>query len=1119
MRDVRQWLSQYGLAQLAEVFEREQIDLDAARTLTDVDIKELGLPLGVRSKLRAAIQALQNTALATESLVKPEAECKAQSAERRQLTILFCDLVGSTALSQRLDPERLRELMQAYQQACRGVIEKYEGHVAQYLGDGLMVYFGWPQAHEDDAARAIRAGLEVSDAVPKLTIASTPITVRVGIHTGLVVVGETGQGDASIPRAAVGETPNIAARLQTLADPGSVVVSDRTQALAAGLFDYTDLGPHPLKGVAEPIRLFRVRAARAIESRFEATRGELALSPLVGREEEIALLLRRWQQAKEGEGQVVQVGGEPGVGKSRLAHGVSERLSQERYTVLRHQCSPYHVNSALHPAIEQFERAAGFTREDSIEQKLDKMEAQLAGDELQVAAFAPLFAALLSLPTERYPPVNLSPQKQKEKTLEALAGQVEALAQRQPVLIIYEDVQWIDATSQEALDLLVPRLRDLPVLMIVTYRPEYGARWTDQAHVSALGLNRLGRRQSAELVDKVAGGKTLPQEVLDQIVAHADGVPLFVEELTKSMLESRLLREERDRYVLDGPLPALAIPTTLRDSLIARLDRLAPVREVAQIGACIGREFTYELLAAVSPLKPVQLDVALEQLTASGLMFRRGTPPDATYTFKHALVQDTAYDSLLRSKRAQLHAQIAEVLEKNFLGQVEKSPELLAHHYTQAGNLTTAIPWWRNAGELSLRRVALQEAVGHFQKGLALVEQLPPSSERGGLEVSIREPLHAALVGLRGFAAPEITDNASAILEAAKSQGKPQSMLIGLWGMSISSLSQGRIAEALDCGQRLLSAGDKAGDIDLQVAGIRATVAAHFSLGQLLEAREQCNQILALYDTQRAGRWMQLAGHDARTLVGVYSSHSAWMLGYPDQAARVSEETEAHARRLGHAFNLGWTLTYGAYTFDFRREPQRLLERASEADRLAREQSVPYLYQVMVPEVEGLGRLRSGQLSESISLLRRAIENWNRLGGHLRIPYVKSALAEALALQGDLNVALRLIGECIEQIERPRWQERLHLAEVLRLKGWMLMRQGKGEEAELQLRASIDWACEQRAKSWELRSSTTLAELLATRGQRNAARDLLTPIYNWFTEGFDTKDLKDAKALLGKLDA
>ncbi len=1109
------WLRDLGLERYAPVFDENDVDLEALSLLSDSELERLGVSLGHRKKLLKALADLNGDS-STAAASRIQGESLSSQAERRQLTVMFCDLAGSTALAERLDPEELRDLMQAYQQACGEVIASYQGHVAQYLGDGLMVYFGWPSAHEDDAARAIRAGLEAVEAVSKLT-SWMPVQARVGIHTGLVVVGETGQGDASIPKAAVGETPNIASRLQGLAAPGCVVVSESSRLLARGLFDYADLGAHVLKGVTEPVRLFRVSAARAIDSRFEAARSEVALTPLVGREEEVALLVRRWEQAREGEGQVVLVGGEAGIGKSRLTRALRERLGEDRHVVRHHQCSPYHLNSALYPVIEQFERVAEFAREDTPEQKLDKLHAVLAGDEAVIAESVPLLAAMLSLPVDRYPPLRLSPVQQKEKTLEALAGQIEALAQRQPLLLIYEDVHWIDATSQEALDLLVPRLRDLRVLMIVTCRPEYAPRWSHQAHVTALGLNRLGRRQATELVAKVVGGKTLPQEVLAQIVARTDGVPLFVEELTRSVLESGLLREAADEYALHAPLPPLAIPTSLRDSLLARLDRLGPVKEVAQIGACIGREVSYELLARVSAQNRDQLEAAVKKLVETGLVHRRGMPPAATFIFKHALVQDAAYDSLLKVRRAQLHAQIARVLESNFPERVASEPALLAHHLTEAGDLAAAIPVLRKAGELALARVALQEAAGHFQKGLALIVRLPASAERDELELSIREPFTFAWTGLRGYAASEVAANAAAILQLARSQGKPQSLLMGLYGIWLTTFTQGRIAEALEWAQRLSAEGDRAQEIALQISGRAAAMSSRFYLGELLEAREQGNQVLALYDPQRAGRWMQLTGVDLRTSVGVYSANWTWMLGYPDQAVKAIEETDAHARRMGHPFNLAWALFYSAYAFDHRCEPERLLERAAEADRLAREQSLPFVYQVLAPLLEGLGRLRGGHPSEAISLLRPALESWDRVGGRIRHPYWKAALAEAHALQGDLDAAIHWIDESLEQVERPNWQERVHLPEILRLKGWMLMRQGRDEEAKRALGASIDWARQQQAKSWELRSSTTLASLMAERGQRDAALALLTPIYSWFTEGFDTKDLVTARELLETL--
>ena len=800
----------------------------------------------------------------------------------------------------------------------------------------------------------------------------------------------------------------------------------------------------------------------------------------------MALLLRCWGQSCHGEGQVVLIGGEPGIGKSRLTQELREQIATEPYTALRYQCSPYHLNSALYPITEQLEVAAGFTREDTPEQKLDKMEAWLAGGPEQRAEAAPLVAALLLLPTDRYPPLNLSPQKQKEKTLEVLVDQLEALSRRQPVLMVFEDVHWIDPTSQELLDALVPRLETLSIMSVITYRPEYMPHWANQPHVTILGVGRLERHEGEDLVAKVAQGSVLPAEVFERIVAHTDGVPLFVEELTKSVLESGLLQKDGDQYRLQRPLPALAIPTSLRDSLVARLDRLAPVKDVIQIGACIGREFSYGLLARISPLRGEQLKEALRKLTEAGLVYSRGTAPDATYAFKHALVQDVAYDSLLKSKKHELHAELAQVLEEDFADRVANEPELLAHHYTRAGNPHKAIAWWREAGKLAARRMALQEAVGHFQEALALIEQLPHSSARNKLELSIREPLNGAWIEWRGWPASEVNVNATAILELAKNEGTPESLLVGLYGVWISTLTQGRVADALRWAERLLAEGDKAGDIDLRILGHTAAMISHLYLGQLLAAREHGHRGVALYDPQRADRWMQLTGHDTRTVFLGWSAHWTWMLGYPDQAVQMSNEQDAHARRLGHAFNLGYALTVGAYAFDYRCEPEQLLERAREADRLAREQGIPILYQVMVPQVEGLARLRSRRHpSESIFLLRQGIENWNRLGGHTRVPYLKSALAEALALQGDLNAALEMIGEGLEQIERSGWQERSHLAEVLRLKGWVLMRQGRGEEAETPLRTSIDWA---RRAAGQVVGAAQLDHARAAAARAGAAR-------------------------------
>jgi hypothetical protein len=615
----------------------------------------------------------------------------------------------------------------------------------------------------------------------------------------------------------------------------------------------------------------------------------------------------------------------------------------------------------------------------------------------------------------------------------------------------------------------------------------------------------------------VTCGKTLPPEVLAEILTRTDGVPLFVQELTRSVIESGLLRDEGERYALQGSLEALAIPASLRDSLMARLDRLGPVKELAQIGACIGREFSFDLLGRISALDAEPLATSLEALVESGLVSRNDSPPNSTYTFKHALVQDAAYDSLLKTTRSELHGRIAEVMQNDFPDRVAKAPEWLAHHLTQAGLLAKAIPLWRKAGVSAVGRVAMKEAVAHFQKGLTLIEQLPPSAERDGLELTIRQPLNAAWTGLRGWAAPEVGENAAAILRLAESRDNAEDLLLATWWVWTNTITQGRIADSLQWVERLVAAASERGDLDLQIFGHATAMVHHMLNGRLVESRAQAGEVFALHDPRRSERWIQLTGHELRTFVEVYACQLLWMLGFPDQATRLCDEARAHAKADGHAFNLVWALTFSSYVFAYRREPERFLERVGEADHLAREQGLTFIYEVSVPQARGIAELQNGRPREAIALLRHGIERWTKTGGTVRVPFLKSALAEAVARDGDPSGALKLIEECLEQIGRPAGQERLWLAEVLRIKGCILMHQGREHEAETQLRASIECAREQQAKSWELRSATTLAALMARRGQRDAGRDVLAPVYAWFTEGAGTKDLLEARSLLEEL--
>ncbi|MET3842839.1 adenylate/guanylate cyclase domain-containing protein [Bradyrhizobium sp. OAE829] len=726
---VADWLTTVGMPEYAVRFAENDIDLSVLVHLTDQDLKELGVSLGHRRKLLAGIAELPG-ALRAGSPSAPSGPMRHDDAERRQISIMFCDLVGSTTLSTRLDLEDLRAVIGTYHRCCAELIGRHGGFIAKYMGDGVLAYFGYPKASEHDAERAVRAGLSLIEAVPNLqTAAGVPLSVRIGIATGLVVVGDLIGTGAALEQAVVGETPNLAARLQALAEPGSLVIASATRDLIGGLFEYRDLGAVALKGFDQSVQAWHVVAGEATDSRFEALRA--AGTPLIGREDETELLARRWEQAKAGEGRVVLLSGDPGVGKSRITQALLERLAHEPNARLRYFCSPHHQDSALYPIITQLKRAAGIRRNDTDEQRLAKLEAVLTRATLDLSEAVPLFAELLSVPIgDRYPPLELTPQLRKEKTLHAQLALTAGLAAQQPVLMVFEDVHWSDPTTRDLLDILVDRISGLRVLLIATLRPEPAPTWVNRRHVDLLSLGRLPPEQCAKMIGHLTGGKALPKEIADQILDRTDGVPLFVEELTKTVLESGLVREAGKAYLATGLVSPTAIPTTLHASLLARLDRLAPTRDLAQVGAALGRNFSYDLISAVAQLAKWQLDDLLMQLERAELIFRRGTPPEAEYTFKHALVQDAAYSTMLREKRQQLHERIAAVLELDFPEIRRTQPETLARHCAEAGLTEKAVELYISASQCATAASNNIEAAAHLKRALALVKTLPPLAQR-----------------------------------------------------------------------------------------------------------------------------------------------------------------------------------------------------------------------------------------------------------------------------------------------------------------------------------------------------------------------------------------------------
>jgi class 3 adenylate cyclase/tetratricopeptide (TPR) repeat protein/energy-coupling factor transporter ATP-binding protein EcfA2 len=1113
--DVGGWLRNLGLGQYESAFIENAIDTDVLPELTEGDLEKLGIPLGHRRKMLRAIAELDRATLApADTATEP---VRPQEAERRHLTVMFCDLVGSTALSARLDPEDMRTLIGAYHSRITEVISPYQGIIARYTGDGVLVYFGYPQAHEDDAEQAVRAGLALVDTVAKLsTDTDAALSARIGIATGVAVVGDlTGEG-AARERAAIGETPNLAARLQTLAEPGTVLICPSTRRLAGGHFDYHDIGPQALKGWAEPISVWQVLGTSGVESRFAAMH-KTKLPPLFGREEETDLLLRRWRHATQEEGRVVMLTGEPGIGKSHIALALDERLQSESHITLRYFCSAHHTNSALFPFIGQLERAAGFKHSDTPAEKLPKLDALLAQSTHDPEHVAVL-ANLLALPADdRYRLQELSPQKRKEKTLAALLAQLDGLAARQPVLIIFEDVQWIDPTSLELLVATVEHLPQLRALLLVTARPEFTPPWPNYPHLTTISLTRLGRRDGAALVERVTGGKTLPKEVMDQILAHTDGVPLFIEELTKMVLEGGLLQERDGHYVLGRPLPPLAIPTTLQASLMARLDRLSLVREVAQIGAVAGRDFHYELLNAVAGLPKERLDEALDQLVRSELVFRRGEIPNAVYTFKHALVRDAAYTGLLKSRRAQMHGAIANVLEQQFPEIVQTQPETLAHHLTEAGLTEKAIGSWLQAGKNAALRSANLEAIAHLQRGIEVTGHLPASEGKDRSELDLQLVLGPCLIATHGPAAINALATFARARELCERLGQPPEYLQVMFWLATASVVRGELPQALEAIAGLPSAAEARGNQPALLNGIRGQGMILMFMGRIVEAREALERAVELFSaTQEADRMAaRAAGQDAGVSILVLMAWVFWILGEVDKAVSRMAAALERADAVNHAHTHAYAWYYASVLHALRGEPAIAQGYAERCLAISEQHGFRHwlgLSRAIRDICPAMLDASPGRLDE----VKTSLEEYQRAGYQLGLTAQFVLLCPALLLQNQPEAALELIDRGLSIVSHN--SERFFEAELYRLKARALLMRGAADiEAESLLDQALRTARSQQARSLELRAATDLARLWMNQDKRTEARNVLSSIYRCFSEGFDTRDLKEAKAVLGAL--
>jgi class 3 adenylate cyclase/predicted ATPase len=1122
--DVGGWLRKLGLEQYEAAFRENKIDDTVLPSLTAEDLKDLGVGfVGDRRKLLDAIAAVRAEASVPMPLSDaPLATDKAAQdiAERRQVTVMFSDLVGSTALSARMDPEDLREVISAYQKCVAETVRQCGGFVAKYMGDGVLVYFGYPQAHEDDAERAVRAGLELIGVVSALK-PNAPLQTRVGIATGLVVVGDLiGSGEAQ-ERGIVGETPNLAARLQGIAEPNMVVIADSTRRLLGNLFELRDLGPRDLKGIVGPARAWAALRARSVESRFDALR-TTNLTALVGRDEESELLLRRWSRAKTGEGQVALISGEAGIGKSRLTAGLLEHLADEAHTRLRYFCSPQRADSALHPIIGQMERAAGLTYDDKPEAKLDKLDAVLVQTSTSTEDAA-LFAEMLSLANDgRYPALELTREQRRQRTLEALSSQLVALARQQPVLMIFEDAQWTDPTSLEVLGRIVDRIKTLPVLLIVTFRPEFTAPWVGQSHVTSVTLNRLGERDAAAIIARLAGNNALPADVLTEIVERTDGIPLFVEEMTKAVLEAESEGAAR-RTIAAVPSPALAVPASLHASLMARLDRLGPAKEVAQIGSAIGREFSHPLLASVARKPEAELGSALERLVQAGLLFRQGVPPQASYLFKHALVQDAAYGTLLREPRRALHARIAEALENQFTETAGSRPEILAHHCTEAGLIEKAAGLWGKAGRQSLDRSALAEAVAQFTRALEQIQTLPGTAALRREQIKLQVALISPLIHVKGHAAAETkaaTEQARLLIEQAEALREPPedplllfSVLNGFWNANLVAFNGDTVR---DLAAQYLALAEKQTATGPLIVGHRLMGISLIVTGDIAAGRGHLDQTIAPYDPAEHRPLATRFNVDSRVAALSYRSVALWVLGYPEAALRDADGALKKARAIGQAATLMFALDHAPVPYTLCGNYTAAAAQTHELVALAEKKGSP-VWKAGGIMNQGSVLALTGRASAAIDMLISGIAAWRATGATLWMPLFLPRLTSAHAELGQFEEAWRCIGEAMTAVEttKEKWCE----AEVHRVAGEIALKSPEPDATQAQacFERALSVARAQQAKSWELRAATSLARLWRDQGKRQEAHDLLAPIYGWFTEGFDTLDLNEAEALLDEL--